>query len=310
MKLDGIYFIVNNVEFESEALPFHFSDEFILRAATEYEIIEFKKVLLTSHGSTFMKFPLHYETELEDIPEDGSNSHEYVLSEKQRYWVISFEAPNHFIELLMNVGMLIRPKLYCGYGMLSKDGEVGVTMGEDVSLINKFRYKESKTITTKELMKLKDYFNLLLADNKSNDIIKTPLKMYRETSMLSIHSGILTLSLFSIIESLITHKPRLSETLDSINHQIKNKINLLSKRFDLSIEHISYFGEIDFLKLLGKLYALRSDIAHGQSYLFDNGEYQILKSLENTNNFLDEIVRELIKLSMDDPTLIKDIKAC
>lgn len=73
-KFDAIYFIVNNIDFNSGVLPFQLSNEFVLRAATEYEIEEFKKVLLASHGSNFMLPGLHFETELEDIPVDGSNS--------------------------------------------------------------------------------------------------------------------------------------------------------------------------------------------------------------------------------------------
>lgn len=309
-KLDAIYFIVNNIDFKSGVLPFQFSNEFVLRAATEYEIEEFKKVLLASHGSNFMLQALHFETELEDIPEDGSNSRKYIPSKNQRYWVISYEAPNHSIELLMNVGMLIQPKLNFGYHILSKNGKVGLYSGGDIQLINNVRWQESEIVSLNELIKFKRYFNFISDDDQSMYLIKTPLEMFRETSKLPIHSRMLTLSLFSIIESLITHKPRSAETLDSINHQIKNKINLLSKRFDLPVDHKMYFGEIDFLNLLGKLYALRSDIAHGQSYTFSTGNYQILKSLENINRFLDEIVREIIKLAIDDPALIKDIKAC
>lgn len=210
----------------------------------------------------------------------------------------------------MNAGMLIQPKLNFGYQILSKNGKVGVYSGGDVQLINNFRWQECEILSLDELNKFKRYFNFISDDNQTMYLIKTPLEMFRETSKLPRYSRMLTLSFFSIIESLITHKPRSAETLDSINHQIKNKINLLSKRFDLPVDHKMYFGEIDFLNLLGRLYALRSDIAHGQSYTFSAGNYQILKSLENTNSFLDEIVREIIKLAIDDPELIKDIKAC
>jgi len=124
-----------------------------------------------------------------------------------------------------------------------------------------------------------------------------------------MHSRLLTLSLFSIIESLIAHKPRLSETLDSITHQIKHKLNLLSKRFDNTLNHQDYFGVITYTKLWSKLYGLRSDIAHGQSYDF-TGRNTCLKSLENTNMFLDEIAKELIKLVISESELISDLREC
>lgn len=302
MKLDGISFIINKVDFEDGVLPFQFNNDILFRAASEYEIGEFNKNLHDSHGRFTKLYLSHFE-------EENIN----------RYWVLTYKSGRSNEELdkrdesllVKNLCNLLNSKLLFGYDMLSKDGKISIYTGGSTTVLHKSLHESQNEyiVSSIELNKIKLYYEKIISSS-SEHFAEDSLKMYFESSILFLSSHLLTLSLFAIIESLITHKPRSAETLDSINHQIKNKIILLSKRFDLPIDHKIYFDEMNFLKSLNLLYALRSDIAHGQSYTFSSGAYQILKSLENVNRFLDEVVREIIKLAIDDTELIKDIKAC
>ena len=63
--------------------------------------------------------------------------------------------------------------------------------------------------------------------------------MYR----VSRSSNLCIVGYFSVIEALITHQPRLSETLDSISHQIRGKLVLLNKRFDRPVDPECFFDD-------------------------------------------------------------------
>lgn len=290
----GIEFIISNVDFEKDLLPFKISETMTLRSATEDE----KKLFTKSC-------------------EANALNAKFIEFAQLKYWVIQFLGTNQkFIEL-EKVASLLNPKLHFGVHFWwcdSPNAEGNPTMGsypssKSLDILQKELRNESCLISKKELNKLKKYYDLFTKEDEIVAIKHNVLDLYFSCSLLYMTPSLLTMSLFSIIESLIAHKPRLQESLDSITHQIKNKLNLLFKRFDNKINHQDYFGSTDFQKSWTKLYALRSNITHGQIYNFEK-DLSCLKSLDNVNSFLDKVVQELIKLLLDEPEFIIDIKAC
>ncbi len=122
-------------------------------------------------------------------------------------------------------------------------------------------------------------------------------------------SELLTIGYFSIIEALITHAPRLDESLDSISHQLKNKLILLRKRFERKIEYSSYFLDTKEKTIWALLYSYRSHIAHGGIPDFTK-KFQVLKSKEVVLDFLRENIKCLILCSLREPELMSDLKNC
>lgn len=311
MASSGITFIYSNVDFVDVTLPYSLSETMILRAAIDVEVEKFKNYL--AEYGRFSRFIIPFDHSPVDMDENGVKKTIYRPDKFSRWWVIAFNGCNSQVYDLDRIAKLIKPKLYLGVTFLYDElNQHSGTIGKhsDVEILTIESAKKYSLVNSNELNKLKEYYNwFLLEDISATSSSKYALDLYCSTSNLGIHSGLLTLSLFSVIESLIAHKPRLTETLDSITHQIKNKINLLVKMFENSIDKESYFGDIAYMTLWGKLYGLRSDIAHGQKYDFSKS-YSCLKNLENVNNFLDEIVRELICLTIQKPDLIADIKEC
>ncbi|NRB65140.1 MAG: hypothetical protein HRU40_19340 [Saprospiraceae bacterium] len=315
MEPSGITFIYSNVDFEEADLPFKLSETMTLRAATTAEVEQLNEHLVETYGSQ-SKWIVPFDQELVDVEENGSKKTVYSQSEKGRWWVIAFNGYNPQIIELQRVATLISPKLHFGstftFNEPNQQGKRNVTMyggHSQIELLVEESRKKYVNVRTDELHKLKKYYRLITNEQSKYEHVRFVLDLYSSSAKLRIHSGLLTLSLFSIIESLIAHKPRLTETLDSITHQIKHKVNLLSKRFDHSLKYKDYFGEIGNQKLWSKLYGLRSDIAHGQTYEF-SGANELLKSLENTNTFLDEVAKELIKLSIEEHELVSDLREC
>ncbi len=313
--IGGITFIFSNVDFTNVDLPFLISDTMILRAASETEVSKLNKHLEETYGVSY-KWVKPFNQGSVEIEENDTKKTRYSENTKSRWWIIAFDGSNNEVIELAKVALLVSSKLHFGSTFIYSESDQQreqplIIFGPHSSieiLITESRKKHS-IVNNEELQKLKHYFSYIKFNDSASEHIKYVLELYSSSSSIWIHSGLLTLSLFSIIESLIAHKPRLTETLDSITHQIKNKLHLLSKRFDIELNHQEYFGEINHQNLWSKLYSLRSDIAHGQTYNF-SGTNTCLKSLENTNIFLDHVVKELIKLSINEPELISDLREC
>lgn len=315
MNPSGITFIYSNIHFNEADLPFAVSENMTLRAATELEIEQLNTHLSEAYGSA-AKWVIPFDHEPVEVEENGTKQTIYSPSDNKRWWVIAFNGYNQQIHELSKVATLTNPKLHLGatfiYSEPNQQGyRQGVTYGGHVQieLLKNESRKKYEIFNSKELFRLKRYFDTISKEQYKYEKTGFVLDLYSASSGLWIHSGLLTLSLFSIIESIIAHKPRLTETLDSITHQIKHKLYLLSKRFDQTINHEQHFGKITHQNLWAKLYGLRSDIAHGQKYTF-TGTNETLKSLENVNNYLDKIARELIKLSIEEYELIADLREC
>jgi len=131
----------------------------------------------------------------------------------------------------------------------------------------------------------------------------------QELGRLPLNQNLKILGYFSIVEMLVTHKPKLKESIDSISHQIATKYNLLLKKFERKVDFSEYFEAANSDKIWKKLYAYRSDVAHGNIASF-SGEYTILKSPDVVNAFLNEIIKNTILLALDDPQFIFDLKQC
>lgn len=294
----GFSLIFSNIDIEHEHLPYRVSDTLSIREATEDEIVSFREHLERSSDPMTVAML------------KGKDNECYVY---RSWYAVDFQGSNGQIYDLEKLSVLVNPKLRFGTTFFfDENGESsGVLWGGDTCinhLLSQARAEKQK-LELEELNQLK-YYNQLMNDaSEEFEYVSYVIDLYQSSLKLEQHSRLLLLSHFSIIESLVAHKPRLSESLDSITHQIKNKLNLLSKRFVNHIDHTNFFGDISIQTLWTKLYQLRSDIAHGQSYSFDS-KNQSLKSLQNVNCFLDQTVCELIRLAVIERDLIPDLREC
>jgi hypothetical protein len=116
------------------------------------------------------------------------------------------------------------------------------------------------------------------------------------------------MGLFSIIEMLITHTPH--DRGDSTSHQLRTKMALLSRRFIEPIDFSKYFGTTSHKKVWDALYAYRSAIAHGGDLQLKLKELKIIKNHDHAEKFLNVAVVCLLRNSLEEPYLYKDLRAC
>lgn len=116
------------------------------------------------------------------------------------------------------------------------------------------------------------------------------------------------IGLFSIFEYLLIA----NESGNSINKQLQTKLNLLNNRFLEKIDINKFFklsSGFKFEKIIEKLYAYRSDIAHGNKIDFDS-KLKILNNSDLVEDFLLTLLKRTIKQMLYEPDLISDLKKC
>jgi len=218
---------------------------------------------------------------------------------------LSFEHPSH--ELFnLDIASLISDKgLYLITSFLSRAQFGSKTEGYDH--LQQIDNKSQEIILTKA-----DLATLKVLNSQVNKVeaeypdIYHSLKLYKSLPRLVGYNELLCLGLFSVIESVLTHNP--ISNVDSIGHQIRTKVKLLTNRFDRQPDY-SKFGNIQSENLWKKLYDFRSKIAHGGKIDF-NGSLQILTDAYEVQLFLEHFLKILLRGALNEPQLYTDLKAC
>jgi len=186
----------------------------------------------------------------------------------------------------------------------SKDIE---EIGPIYNLFNDFfdkMYLDKFLIKGGKMVKIKDDYQ----DNFQH--IDQAVHRFLQLRVLPRYSGLTIIGLFSIIESLITHKPT-QNLHDSLKHQIKTKIPLLNRRFQRTLDYGRYFNSAKEETIWSKLYDFRSKIVHdGSEDIEKDKDLKILTNLVSVTDFLKEAVKLLILLALKEPEFITDLKKC
>jgi hypothetical protein len=130
--------------------------------------------------------------------------------------------------------------------------------------------------------------------------------MFHRLCTMASHSNLSVLGYFSVIESLLTHNPH--GDYDSLGHQIRTKMSLLSNRFAEPIDY-KVFGDLTPDRAWSKLYEFRSRIAHGAELTFD-GSLKALVNSGTVEDFLRETTRLILRQALREPQLFADLQAC
>lgn len=178
-----------------------------------------------------------------------------------------------------------------------------------------FRFFSDHDIDTKHKITLENLQDIKWAYEKICSIeghfhgILNSIYIFNSLRYLPNYNEFKILGLFTVIESLITHKPSSKETGDSITRQIKTKIPLLFNRIEGGIECPQEFENAKEETIWSRLYDYRSCIAHGKPSDFEKN-LNLLKSPIIVQNLLIYCIKKLIFLALEDPKLIHDLKQC
>ncbi|MGV0108229.1 Apea-like HEPN domain-containing protein [Nostoc sp. DSM 114160] len=311
-------FVANLVNVNCD-LPFKVIEDCYFQKANPIQIEQIKEYFRYSGYfpmfSSFNSSPYQFEY-IEAINTLNHKSFQSQPLEPQnwKYYVINFYGNNSKIHDLSLAANLIEVELEFGLQFLYHEGVKNFGIQKNPThIFNYFHEMDSDlpSIESIDGVTLQDigsvYQTYQQLDEMKYPDIKKAIKMLEELKHIPHNSKFKILGLFTIIEFLITHKPIDKE--DSITRQVINKINLLSKRFSNKLDYSQFFGNTPESTVWKKLYAYRSNIAHGGQPDFAK-ELLVLKDDCTAKKFLKLVVKMLLRHSLIEPQLYTDLKEC
>ncbi len=138
--------------------------------------------------------------------------------------------------------------------------------------------------------------------------VKDVIQQILDLEALPPQSPLLFLGHFAILESLLTHQPKKTDTIDSITRQIIKKVILLDNRWEPQIDYGPFHGAKRGT-IWSAMYSYRSCLAHGGAPDFD-GELRLLGNGDQALNLLKHAVKAVLRQSLIEPRLVVDLRSC
>ncbi|MEH2226793.1 hypothetical protein [Nostoc sp.] len=311
-------FVANLVNVKCD-LPFKVIEDCYFQKANPIQIEQIKEYFRYSGYfpmfSSFNSSPYEFEY-IEAINTVNHKSFQSQPLEPQswKYYVINFSGNNSKIYDLSVAANLTEVELeFCLQFLYHEEIKHFGIQKKPTHIFNYFHEMNSSLPSTESIdgIALQDigsvYQNYQQLDEIKYPDIKKAINKLEELKHLPHNSEFKILGLFTIIEFLITHKS--IDAGDSITRQVTNKINLLSKRFSKEINYSKFFGNIPESTVWKKLYAYRSNIAHGGQPDFAK-ELLVLKDDLTAKRFIKLVVKRLLQHSLIEPQLYTDLKEC
>lgn len=307
-------FIPNHIEINGD-LPFEIIPSYFLRKANNNEVVSINKNL-DSIGSLISKtgeLPYAVSFSREEISENEVYLKTDHLDFKDwKYYVVEHKGHGELLckfQLIANLSKF--PLEFDVFQFEKYDNSYAFSYSPDRA----YRFFADNDLTILQNLDISDLKKLSESYQKMCDIedqyheIKNSIFIYNSLRFLPNYNEYRILGLFTVIESLITHKPSQKETGDSLTHQIKSKIPLLFNRLGRGEITEKYYSKEALNTLWGKLYDYRSSIAHGTRADFTK-ELQLLDSPIKITDYLSLCVKHLILLALEEPQLIQDLRKC
>jgi len=301
-------FVLNQIDIEVE-LPFSFDENCSIHKATEAQIQKIKQILLEKAGGIgFAKPTQFYEC---DAVMDGASTTLMALPENEwRYYVVSTSDNGGAKNNLHMASNISSAPLEISALTFYLNTGFGWRSGVLQSHFERFPVPVKKIGKDELLETAEVYQSYISFDKEMYPEIPRAMSMFDSLSFLMENSVFHVLGLFAIIEMLITHNPKLEDRGDSITHQMQSKIPLLSRRFHKPLDYLFHFSGGTEKKVWSALYKYRSAMAHGGLPDFASSDLRILKNANNADDFLREVVKSLLRHSLKEPQLYRDLRNC
>jgi hypothetical protein len=156
-----------------------------------------------------------------------------------------------------------------------------------------------------DLAELRDVYGRLALIPESEQLQRT-IEQFLQLRRIPESMPIRFLGSFAILESLLTRNPRDEDPMSSLGYQIRTKMQLLERRF---VHAVAYPRNLESSKYWSKMYSHRSAIAHGNFAAMDKPPKEI-GSTSDALAFVEGIVSRVMRVALDEPQLMADLKVC
>jgi len=319
IKYTSTHLIANNIVIDETELPSDIGGGVILRHPNEAELDKLREILVGSFGS--IVYPMvPYESVITSFDDKGGiEFHQSENPADWHYYVLSDEVGGNAVYALSDALLLMEPSIELSVRLTStyKDGNFqGFGYSRPQPHIHERYYysigvSHRINLSLEEFRRAEDIRLKLKSLDHKYEFVHSALKTMSELRTVSHRSRLQVIGLFSILENLVTHSPRLNESLDSISHQLRGKLQLLTNITEcgeLLSNHFNVNGTSD-KKIWNMLYKYRSLIAHG-SKADINSSLEPLKSNENVVQFLYSFTKVIMVFTLKNPQLVSDLKEC
>ncbi|WP_437827909.1 hypothetical protein [Sorangium sp. So ce1153] len=320
-----------NVEEITAPLPYDIAEGFTLVRADNMQIQELRRDLepfVPHWGVT--PYPTPYE--FKRVPrEDGGWSFVARELEDFRYFVVNFTGMGNEIHEIGLAGSLLPGEAevefalnYVAYAaigftkdMLLPNARVRSPVTSPLDL-HRFFLTLSNTggapsqglsrLSADDLAQFSRLYKQIQTHDESVIALKPKLYELHVLRSIDPRSRLGLVGYMTIIESLLTHKPDPKDIHESLTKQVVSKMGLLEHRISGGFGYQKWFpGKLGGNQIWRKLYGIRSAIAHGDKPEYKMGE---IPDYQTALKFLREVVKTLIRQSLAEPQLIRDLHDC
>jgi hypothetical protein len=302
--------IAQVVEDESKNTTVTLAPGYQLRRATDEETTAIKDVLTNQAGDPDFRIWQNAEP----IKEGSKTTYSVIPKEQWRYFVIAFEEITPAIKDLERTFCIAPLELKIGFTLAY---ETWANQKVPILIYHPGRFSTqvraaANTLPFFELTPiLVNNIKALYEQYRSRNIALTPIDRLVEQMLdldaLPADSPLLFLGYFAVLESLLTHKPKETDTIDSITRQVKQKVILLDNRWQPRLDYTSFQATPD--AIWKKMYHYRSDIAHGAEPDFKSS-LSLLGNNGRALKLLKDTVKAVLRQTIVEPQLMLDLRNC
>ena len=271
--------------------------------------------LLNQHGKSFAGGPWMYFVEALKAPPPGGFSYTQVPPGQAKFWVLNFSGNPTPVWDLCEAAQLTDSELEIAATFHPKRTDAV----HQIDPPRMFHFSQEhihpilQQLESDDLQSAASHYQRLrdFANASGDEAKATVTRIFQDFISLSAgqrHGHLPFLGHFALIEALITHDPR--QHGDSLNHQLSTKMPLLMRRFCRPLELPSNFKVTDLRTLWKRLYEVRSIVAHGERADFTKGRLRELHDFNTVFKFVRASLKRLIIQSLQEPTLVFDLKIC
>lgn len=315
-QLNGGYHVCDTVYVLDELkLPFRLDESLKLSRPTNAQIIHLRE---TAKWANFSLKPLENELRKEASPNNPtafSIHHDPLPPEKLRFLLMTYSGNGLEAHEFSKFASTLNPPMHFAISAHTT-GRFGSGKAMSRGFPNLYHQKSptqefewvTNKLTNVDLKTIRSAWLKFKGYKTEFPFLEKAASFLYDLNMIPRHHDLYFLGLFAILELMLTHKPGDRDNADSLNHQIKTKVPLLTKRMLQKPNYTQFDQSAGEEKLWTLLYGVRSDIAHGTKLAFGNAKYKILKDRENALTFLDHATRCIVFHAIHEPKLIADLK--
>jgi Apea-like HEPN len=293
---------------ELELIPGH-----TLRKATTEEIVVLKEILVEYGAPIAGRYFFPWELE-----KKAAGLFDTAPEVDWKYFVVAFSGTNQGVHLLEQAFALHDSNLKIGFTTMNwrsskttalHAGRFFQALQENSLAIQADTIDEHlASVDTAQASQIGELARLFSEHVAADIDIQRVCRQLLNLQALDGHTDVAFLGYFSVLESLLVHKPDPKDPNDSITRQVKKKLTLLNNRWAPELDY-SAFGSLKPEAVWVKMYEMRSAIAHGDAPDFKK-DLKSLKDLATARSLLIKAVRAVARQALYEPRLVADLREC